>query len=375
MRNVFRIIIASFGSLILSLWAQAQDADPLEDNAQSCYAAYFAAMENPGLQANMASEWIDLADADFETRVNTVAPYIGGFASMMYAESYAGGVSQNLTAELLRYMRPAVLNAAVGRVAHCDEVYGIEPAIFPNSDAAFQTAYRQGLARMSTPEEIVACNQVYKAAEGNNGIRQSPMGALWANLADFDYGMRLFELELYADIANAYYNVPQNVAYPPEETSWAGKLSAALETQDLAAQQVYLEEVSLCDSAFDMPDTLVPGPMMAPEITHAECGARYTSLIPFYGQVPQTQAYFRQRSLHTANYVKLLAPNQPDQEILQALEASANTRVQSYLKEDGQPDPRRLMQAFDEVGQCDRQYGLSVTIPPEELHRAARMAD
>jgi hypothetical protein len=228
---------------------------------------------------------------------------------------------------------------------------------------------------MSTPEEIVACNQVYKAAEGNNSIRQSPVGALWANLDKFDYGMRVFELELYADIAQAYYSVPENVAYPPEETSWKSRLFTALQAQDLATQQAYLEEVSMCDLMFEMPNALTPGPMMVPEITHAECGARYTSLIPFYGQALQTQAYFRQRTFHTANYIKLLSPDQADQAILQSLEALANTKVQSYLKEDGQPDPRRLVQAFDGIAQCDRQYGLSVTIPPEELHRAARMAD
>lgn len=374
MAYLYYFILSIFGFLLSILSVQAQDADPLRDNAQSCFAAYFAAKENPQLQKNMASEWVDLENADFNSRIDKVTPYFG-FASAISAETYAEAIANNLTGELLRYMRPAVLNAAIARIAHCDQIYGIDQAIFPTSEDATYTLARQELSRLQTPEQIVSCNQIYQAAEKNIAIRKSQAGAIFANLDDYDYGMRLFELELYADVGQAYYNVPQNVAYPPEDQSWSGKLAKALEEQNLIIQVEYLKEVMQCDALLDMPNALEYGPMVSPAIEHAECGARYNSLIPFYAQAPQSQAYFQQRLILSARYIKLLEPDRTDQDIMQSIASTAETKFKSYLGENNQPDPRRLMEAFANIGQCDSQYGLPVTNPPEDLYRAARMAE
>ena len=368
-------LILILSSLLLLNSAHAEERSPEQDNAQVCYAAYYAAQKNPGLQRNAAGEWSHLESADFDLRVSRVAPHIGGIASTAYADTVAKNSSGHLAQELSRFIRPAVLNAAVARIAHCDQVYAITPAISPNSDDANKMTSQQALARERTPEEIVTCNQLFEAGAKNKDIRKSPIAAAWSNLDGYDFFGRQFDLDLYAEITDAYDRVPQLIAYPAKETSWEGRLAKALQDQDVNTQTEFLKEVAACDAKLNLRKPLQKNPLADPTISHKECGARYNSLIPFYAQAPQTQAYFQQRMVMSGRYMKLFDPNLSDQEILSSISTETDTKVKSYLKSDGAPDPQRLMEAFSQIRECDRQYSISITEPPRDLYRAARMAE
>ena len=355
--------------------AGTASADQKQDYATTCYASYVTGRDNPGMQQNVAMEWENLQNADFAARVQLVEPHIGGVASFIYAESFADVMSGNMMAELLRRMRPAVLNAAVAKAAHCDTVFGAEPAIIPVSDQAVDMVRRQAESRDKAPEEIVTCSLVYKAGGENWEIRKSPLNAVWDGLETFDFNLRTFELDLYADTASAFGNVPAYVSFPPDEENWSKKLTTAMEAGDTDTQTAFFKEVAACDASFDMRNPLTEGPLVNPKVSHKECAVRYNSLTPFYAQSPQMQGYFQQRMVHAGRFIKLLGSEKSDQAILQDIGAATDTKVKTYLTPEGAADPRKLMVAFDEVAACDRQYAISVTVPPQELHRAARMAE
>lgn len=355
--------------------AHAEDANPLKAYATSCYAAYYTGQQNPLMKDFVGNDWENFSGADFSVRLTRVETQIGGMASWAYSHNYAKVFSGNMMTELLRRARPAVLNASVAQSAFCDQVYGISPAITAVSDQAVDMVERQANSRTKTAEETVTCSLAYNAGHENSDIRKSPLNAVFSGLDKYDFGLKKFELDLYADTADAFANVPQYVAYPTGEDDWKTKLARALEETDQDTQIAFLKEVAACDASFKMRDPLIESPLANPSIPHAECAARYNSLAPFYAQSPQTQQYFQQRALHAGRFVKLLGAEKNDQIILSSISAASDVKVKTYVTDAGQADPNRLMEAFANVGQCDQQYGLQYTEPPRELYRAARMAE
>ncbi|RFB04813.1 hypothetical protein DX908_05680 [Parvularcula marina] len=350
----------------------AQATEPDYGDAATCYPLYFAAQDNiDSLRLLGAEDWDHLGEAQFDQRAAKASEFLG-FASMASAEFTSQNESQRLRLALIQTNRPTI-NGMMAQLAHCDRVFGMTPVITPKSDRAKEIVSRQDRMRDIPAAEIVACYRTYDGGAKTQAVKQSPVAMLWNNGATINFSLRQSQLEQRVDVQSAFANIPMSEVNADKATLWEGKLPAAVEGQDNAAQNAFWKDVAACDAKFEMGARIEPSKLANPNPSHAECSSSYAALRGIYQTNPQAAGYFQQRGIHAARFIKLLDPSKTDQEIIAALDAKAMEKLSTFQLPDGQMDYRQVARTFAEVETCDHLYGLEPTQMPEDVYRQSRM--
>jgi len=344
--------------------------EPTSSDVTRCYVAYYSLGQSVDMIAPLqGNNWENLAEVDLAARQEAVAQQLG-FASAVYAQTTAENEAFNLMRNAL--ISPRSSDAAIARVAHCDELFGFTPAIMPTTEEGQQILRQQKKALGFAADDIVACDRVYQAGRDTPDAKKSFVELLWQGAKDANFNRRLTAMSLQADVVAAYGNIPISEVNRPVDELWKGRLPAALAAQDTETQNQFWTEVVACDALFEIDDPIQPGPLLDPNPSHSNCAAYYTALRALYPQGSQGFNYFQERGLNAARFVRLVGTPQTDQEIMDAIATRARAEFDLFDIPTGNPNYLTILYTYTHVEACDRQYGLTITQVPDEVKQGLR---